>query len=86
MIYLNFARMDKVENFDNLEGILFLATHDMLTGLASWDCFDYNSEDAVTSVFGSGCCSVVTQAVIENARGGKRTFIGFFDPSVRPYF
>lgn len=25
-------------------------------------------------------------SVIENSRGGKRTFIGFFDPSVRPYF
>lgn len=86
MDYLNFTRMDKVENFDNLEGILFLATPDMLSGLATWAFFDNNSEDAVTSLFGSGCCSVVTQAVIENARGGKRTFIGFFDPSVRPYF
>lgn len=86
MDYLNFARMDKVENFDNLEGILFLATPDMLSGLATWAFFDNNSQDAVTSLFGSGCCSVVTQAVIENARGGKRTFIGFFDPSVRPYF
>lgn len=84
--YLNFARMDIVENFDNLEGILFLATPDMLSGLATWAFFDNNSQDAVTSLFGSGCCSVITQAVIENARGGKRTFIGFFDPSVRPYF
>lgn len=84
--YLNFARMDHVESFDNLEGILFLATPDMLSGLATWAFFDNNAEDAVTSLFGSGCCSVVTQAVIENARGGRRTFIGFFDPSVRPYF
>lgn len=84
--YLNFARMDKVEGFDNLEGILFLATPDMLSGLATWAFFDNNAEDAVTSLFGSGCCSVVTYASIENARGGRRTFIGFFDPSVRPYF
>ena len=39
MDYLNFARMDKVENFDNLEGILFLATPDMLSGLATWAFF-----------------------------------------------
>ena len=52
MDYLNFARMDKVENFDNLEGILFLATPDMLSGLATWAFFDNNSEDAVTSLFG----------------------------------
>lgn len=86
MDYLNFTRMDHVENFDNLEGILFLATPDMLSGLATWAFFDNNAPDAVTSLFGSGCCSVVTQSVIENARGGRRTFIGFFDPSVRPYF
>ncbi len=86
MDYLNFTRMDNVESFDNLEGILFLTTPDMLSGLATWAFFDNNSQDAVTSLFGSGCCSVVTQVVIENARGGKRTFIGFFDPSVRPYF
>lgn len=84
--YLNFTRLDNVESFDNLEGILFLATPDMLSGLATWAFFDNNAHDAVTSLFGSGCCSVVTQAVIENAKGGRRTFIGFFDPSVRPYF
>lgn len=84
--YLNFARMDQVESFDNLEGVLFLATPDMFSGLATWAFFDNNAPDAVTSLFGSGCCSVVTQAVVENNRGGKRTFIGFFDPSVRPYF
>ncbi|WP_455637492.1 DUF169 domain-containing protein [Parabacteroides sp.] len=84
--YLNFARMDKVGSFDNLEGVLFLATPDMLSGLATWAFFDNNAPDAVTSLFGSGCCAVVTQAVIENTRGGRRTFIGFFDPSVRPYF
>lgn len=84
--YLNFARLDKVESFDNLEGILFLATPDMLSGLATWAFFDNNAQDAVTSLFGSGCCAVVTQAIIENARGGRHTFIGFFDPSVRPYF
>ena len=38
------------------------------------------------SPFGSGCCSVITQTIIENRKQGKRTFLGFFDPSVRPYF
>ena len=67
--YLHFARIDRVEHFDGLEGILFLAT-----------------PDTVMAMFGSGCCSVVTQAVLENRMGGKRTFLGFFDPSVRPWF
>ncbi|RHJ84430.1 DUF169 domain-containing protein [Parabacteroides sp. AM08-6] len=86
MAFLNFARMDKVDGFDNLEGILFLTTPDVLSGLVSWAFFDNNAPDAVASLFGSGCCSVVTQAVIENTKKGKRTFIGFFDPSVRPHF
>ena len=47
--YLHFARIDKVESLEEIEG-------------------------------------VVTQATIENRKGGKRTFLGFFDPSVRPHF
>ncbi len=84
--FLNFVRIDKIENFDYIEGILFLATPDILSGLATWAYFDNNSPDAVTSMFGSGCSFVVTQAVLENKINGRRTFVGFFDPSVRPYF
>jgi len=84
--YLNFARIDQRESFDGMEGLLFLATPDILSGLATWASFDNNSEDAVTTLFGSGCCTVVTYAVLENIKKGRRTFIGFFDPSVRPHF
>lgn len=84
--YLHFARIDKVEQLEQMEGILFLATPDMLSGLTTWAYFDNNAEDAVVSSFASGCSAVVTQTVLENRKGGRRTFIGFFDPSVRPYF
>lgn len=84
--YLHFARIDKVDSLESVEGVLFLATPDMLSGLTTWAFFDNNAEDAVTSSFGSGCSAVVTQTVLENHKGGRRTFIGFFDPSVRPYF
>lgn len=84
--YLNFARIDKVASFDGLEGLLFLATPDALSGLTTWAYFDNNNQDCVSSIFSSGCSAVVTQAVLENRRNGKRTFLGFFDPSVRPYF
>ena len=85
-MYLHFARIDKVKSFEEVEGIVFLANPDMLSGLTTWAFYDNNAEDCVVSTFGSGCSSVVTQATIENRKGGKRTFIGFFDPSVRPYF
>ncbi len=84
--YLNFARMDLVESFDNLEGVIFLATPDVLSGLTSWTFFDNNNPDTVATIFGSGCSAIVSQAVVENRAGGRRTFIGLFDPSVRPYF
>lgn len=85
-MYLHFARIDKIKNMEEVEGVVFLANPDMLSGLSTWAFFDNNAEDCVVSTFGSGCCCVVTQATIENRKGGRRTFIGFFDPSVRPYF
>lgn len=83
--YLNFVRIDQLDSFDKMEGLLFFATPDMLSGLAMWAFFDNNSEDAVSSIFGSGCSSIVSLAVRENRMNGKRTFIGMFDPSARPY-
>lgn len=82
--YLNFVRMDRLETFDGMEGILFFATPDVLSGLCSWAFYDNNAEDAVSVPFGSGCSSIVTLAVRENRRGGRRCFIGMLDPSARP--
>ncbi len=82
---LNIARIDRIENFDRVEGIIFFATSDILSGLATWAYFDNNSDDAVTARFGSGCSTVITDTVVENRKGGRRTFIGCFDPSVRPW-
>lgn len=49
--YLHFARMDKVDSLDPIEGVLFLATPDILSGLVTWACYDNNSEDAVVTQF-----------------------------------
>ena len=84
--YLHFARLDTLASFDNVEGLLFLATPDILSGLTTWAFFDTNAFDTVATPFGSGCSSVVTFTILENRKGGKRTFLGFFDPSVRPHF
>ncbi len=83
--YLHFARIDQAGSFEGKEGLLFFATPDVLSGLTTWCYFDSNADDAVTALFGSGCSAVVTQAVLENRKGGYRTFIGLFDPSVRPW-
>ena len=83
--YLNFIRIDKAESFEGTEGILFYATPDTLSGLCGWAFFDTNAADAVVTRFGSGCSSVVSMTIVENARQGQRCFIGLLDPSVRPY-
>ena len=83
--YLNFVRVDQAETFEGMEGLLFFATPDVLSGLATWAYYDNNDADAVSAPFGSGCCSTIQMAVKENSLGGQRTFIGLFDLSVRPH-
>lgn len=83
--YLHLARIDKLTSFEKVEGLLFFATPDILSGLCSWTFFDNASPDAVSTLFGSGCSSAITYTINENRIGGRRTFLGFFDPSVRPY-
>lgn len=82
--YLNFVRMDRLTDFDSVEGILFFATPDRLSGLCSWAFFDNDADDAVCTRFASGCCSIVAFAVQENRRGGRSCFLGMLDPSARP--
>ena len=43
----------------------------MLSGLATWAFFDNNADDAVSCIFGSGCSSVVAQAVKENGNAAN---------------
>lgn len=83
--YLNFDYVDRIDSFDNVEGILFFGTPDVLAGLTTWSFFDNDEEDTVSTIFGSACSAVVAQAVRENQRNGRRTFLGGFDPSVRPW-
>ena len=71
--YLNFVRVDKATDWKGIEGLLFFATPDMLSGLATWAYFDNNAEDAVSAIFGAGCTTVISHAVRENRRGGRRS-------------
>lgn len=83
--YLNFVRIDKAESLEGFEGVMFYATPDMLAGLCGWAYYDTNEPDAVVARFGSGCSTVISMTVVENARNGYRCFLGLFDPSVRPW-
>ena len=84
--YLNFVRVDQAESFEGMEGLLFLAGPDVISGLCAWAFFDSNDPETVSLVFGSGCSSIVANAARENSRNGFRTFIGLTDPSARQWF
>ncbi len=83
--FLNLTLLDNLDSFDDVEGLLFLCNGDVLSGLASWCFYDGHTPDAISTLFGSGCSTIITQTINENKRGGHRCFIGLFDPSARPF-
>lgn len=77
MKYLNISPLDKVVSFEYAVGLFFLATPDMLSGLASWTFFDNNSNDAITAKFGSGCSSIFWKPQLKTAKMVSVRFSGF---------
>ena len=82
--YLNFQRLDLMDDSIEFYGVLIFATPDILSGLVSWAYYDNSSDDAVCTPWGSGCSTTIRQVIIEEENLGSRCFIGLFDPSVRP--
>ena len=82
--YLNFQRLDQVDEGVDYYGVLVFATPDILSGLVSWVYYDNSSDNAVCTPWGSGCSTTIRQVIIEEENLGSRCFIGLFDPSVRP--
>ena len=84
--FLNFIRVDMAGSFDGMEGLLFIASPDIISGLCAWAFYDRNDSDTVSLMFGSGCSSTIANAVRENRSGGYRSFVGLTDPSARAWF
>lgn len=84
--YINFVRIDNLTSFDDIEGLIFFVSPDVLSGLFTWANYDSDDLNAVMSPWGSGCSTTVTSMVNENRLGGKHCFLGLFDVSARPYF
>jgi len=83
--YLNMVRADKIEDTDAIEGICFIVNPDVITGLISWIFLDDYSENAIITKFGSGCSNLITSTIYENSINGTRSYLGGFDPSLRPH-
>lgn len=84
--FLNFIRIDKLDKFDDMEGLIFFVSPDILSGLFTWANYDSTDIDAVKSPWGSVCSTTITSLVNENRRGGKHCYIGMLDVSARPFF
>lgn len=82
--FLNLVRVDSLSSWSGVESILFFATPDILSGLCTWAFYDSNDQQSVVTLFSSGCASAITFAITENRKGGRRCFLGMFDPSARP--
>lgn len=84
--YLNILPVGKLDSFDEIEGLVFFVTPDVLSGLFAWANYDSDDPNTVMSPWGSGCASTITCIVNENRKSGKHCFIGMMDVSARPYF
>ena len=84
--YLNFVRIDRLDTFNDMEGLIFFANPDVISGLFTWANYDSDDINAVQSPWGSGCSTAITSLVNENRKGGKHCFIGMLDVSARPFF
>lgn len=83
-MYLNFQRLDQVEDYIEFYGVLIFAIPDILSGLVAWAYYDNSSDDAVCTPWGSGCSTTIRAVINEEKVFGSHCFIGLFDPSVRP--
>ena len=81
--YINFQRLDLMDESIEYYGVLIFASPDILSGLVSWAYFDNASQDAVAVPWGSGCSTTIRAVIKENDLQGRQCFIGLFDPSVR---
>ena len=81
---LVFKRWDKLQESDNPEAVIFLATPDVLSGLFTLANFDQPDGLGVFCQFSAGCGSVVKFPLLEAKKENPRAVIGMFDPSARP--
>lgn len=86
MEYLNLVRLDKIDSFTGVAGLIFLVTPDVLSGLFAWANYDQTDINSVQVPWGSGCSQTITALVNENSINGKHCFIGMLDISARPFF
>ena len=78
-------RWDNLTGDDNPDVVVFFAAPDVLSGLFTLSNFDESCETNVSAPFSSGCGSIFMWPMTEKTAGGKKGYLGMFDPSARPF-
>lgn len=81
--YLVFKPLDFLSETEAPDAVIFLVTHDQLSGLVTLANYDQTTQDAVQIKFGAGCAQAVLYALKEQETGGIKCTIGLTDPSSR---
>ena len=84
--YLHFARIDKIPSFDEVEGVLFLPTPDILSGLVTWTFFDNNALDAVAAHSVPAVAPSLPKPSLKTGNKGNALSWDSSTPPSAPYF
>jgi hypothetical protein len=89
---LVFARLDSPDQLDKtarqaagIEAVIFFANPEIITGLAGLVRFAADDDDAVRSIYCSGCASLFAWPVQLQLLGKEQAVLGVFDPAARPW-
>jgi len=82
--YIQFKRLDKLDDNDKPAVVIFFAPPDVLSGVFTLANYDETHRNAVIAPFGSGCSSIIYYPYFELEKKQSKAVLGLFDVSARP--
>ncbi|MGB9630020.1 MAG: DUF169 domain-containing protein, partial [Thermodesulfobacteriota bacterium] len=82
--YCVFKPIEKFQNEEKPEVVVFFAPPDILSGLFTLTNYALERTDAIYTPFGSGCGTILTHPLKEAEKAEPRAVLGMFDVSARP--
>jgi hypothetical protein len=83
--HLVFERIDRINSEPEIEVVVFFANPEIITGLAGLVRFAVDNDEAVRSIYGSGCASIFAWPMQLARQGREEAVLGVFDPAARPW-
>jgi hypothetical protein len=82
--YCVFKPIEKFQNKEKPEVVVFFAPPDILSGLFTLTNYALERTDGVQTPFGSGCSAILTHPLREAGKEMPHAILGMFDVSARP--